>query len=146
MLESERGIVNRIDKLILNMLKENMKIKKDKVGVIHDDEIEKVLSRIDEKLEVIFSLFQDDFSINERNIEERIRTLEPNLNFYDKVANNIIFKRLNNVMEKINNQKPIDGRLVSVCLDRKLFIEKVLDKNISLSFINKETSKDREDD
>lgn len=128
------------------MLKENMKIKKDKVGVIHDDEIEKVLSRIDEKLEVIFSLFQDDFSINERNIEERIRTLEPNLNFYDKVANNIIFKRLNNVMEKINNQKPIDGRLVSVCLDRKLFIEKVLDKNISLSFINKETSKDREDD
>lgn len=75
MLESERGIVNRIDKLILNMLKENMKIKKDKVGVIHDDEIEKVLSRIDEKLEVIFSLFQDDFSINERNIEERIRTL-----------------------------------------------------------------------
>lgn len=146
MLESERGIINRIDKLILNMLKENMKIKKDKVGVIHDDEIEKVLSRIDEKLEVIFSLFQDDFSINERNIEERIRTLEPNLNFYDKVANNIIFKRLNNVMEKINNQKPIDGRLVSVCLDRKLFIEKVLDKNISLSFINKETSKDREDD
>lgn len=62
------------------------------------------------------------------------------------MANNIIFKRLNNVMEKINNQKPIDGRLVSVCLDRKLFIEKVLDKNISLSFINKETSKDREDD
>lgn len=146
MLDNEKKMVKEIDKLILDMLKEKMKIKKDKVSIICDDEIKEILKRIDEKMKVVFLLFQGDFSVNERNIEERMEIVKTDLNFYDKIANNIILKRLDSIIEKIENLEPINGRLISVCLDRKLFIEKVLTKNISLFFVKKHIQKERDFD
>lgn len=118
MLDNEKKMVKEIDKLILDMLKEKMK--------------------------VVFLLFQGDFSVNERNIEERMEIAKTGLNFYDKIANNVILKRLDAIIEKIENLEPLNGRLVSVCLDRKLFIEKVLAKNISLFFVEKYIQEERE--
>lgn len=88
-------------------------------------------------MKIIFLLFQGDFSLNERNIEEKIEIGRRELNFYDKIANSIILKRVDIVMQKIESIKPLNGQLISVCLDRKLFIQKVLIENISLSFIQK---------
>lgn len=146
MLDNEKKKVKEIDKLILDMLKEKMQIKKDKVSIICDDEIEEILNRIHEKAEVVFLLFQGDFSVNERNIEERMEIAKTDLNFYDKIANNIILKRLDAIIGKIENLEHQNGLLVSVCLDRKLFIEKVLTKNIPLFFVEKYIyyNKDRE--
>lgn len=137
MLENERDIVQEIDKLILDTLKKKMKIKRDKVSIIPDNEMEEILKKINEKMKMIFLLFQGDFSINERNIEEKMEIVKTELSFYDKIANNIISKRLDIAIQKVENLKPKSGRLISVCLDRKLFIQKVLMNNISLPFIKK---------
>lgn len=67
-----------------------MKIKKDKASMICDEEIEKIFKRINEKMKAVFLLFQGDFSINERNIEERMETAKTELNFYDKIAKYVI--------------------------------------------------------
>lgn len=137
MLENERNIVEEIDKLILDEFENIMKIKKDTVSIISDNKIENILKRINEKMKVIFLLFQGDFSINERIIEEKIALGKRDLNFYDKIANRIILKRLDEAIEKVEKLKHLDGQLISVCFDRKLFIQKVLMKNLSLSFIQK---------
>lgn len=137
MLENERNMVEKIDKLILDEFKNIMKIKKDTVSIISDNKIEDILKRINEKMKVIFLLFQGDFSINERIIEEKIALGKRDLNFYDKIANRIILKRLDEAIKKVEKLKHLDGRLISVCFDRKLFIQKVLMKNLSLSFIQK---------
>ena len=70
MLEDERRQVEKIDKLILNTLKDKMKISKDKINIISDNEIEKIFNKINEKMEAIFLLFEGNFSINEMNLEE----------------------------------------------------------------------------
>ena len=137
MLENERNIVEEIDKLILDEFENIMKIKKDTVSIISDNKIENILKRINEKMKVIFLLFQGDFSINERIIEEKIALGKRDLNFYDKIANRIILKRLDEAIEKVEKLKHLDGQLISVCFDIKLFIQKVLMKNLSISFIEK---------
>lgn len=142
MLEKENKIVNEIDKLILSMLKEKMKIKTDKVNILCDNEIKEVTKRINEKMKVIFLLFQGSFAVNERNIEDEIEIIKTDLSSYDKIANNIILKRLDSIFKKIENIDPLNGRLVSVCLDRKLFIEKVLIKNIPLISVEKYIQKE----
>ena len=80
MLENERNIVEEIDKLILDEFENIMKIKKDTVSIISDNKIENILKRINEKMKVIFLLFQGDFSINERIIEEKIALGKRDLN------------------------------------------------------------------
>lgn len=137
MLENEKNIVKKIDQLILNELKENLKIEKDKVSILSDDEMKKVLTKIEEKKNVVYFLFQGDFAINERNIEEKMGIAKTDLSFCDKIANNIILKRLDATIRKIENLEPLNGQLISVCLDRKLFIEKVLIQNILLPFVEK---------
>lgn len=57
MLNNEKKTVKEIDKLILDMLKEKMKIKKDKVSIICDDEIEEILKRINEKMKDYLSIY-----------------------------------------------------------------------------------------
>lgn len=141
MLKRENESVKKIDKLILDMLKEKMKIKQERVSIMQDAEMKKVIKKINEKMEVICLLFHEDFSIIERNIEERMKIEKTDLNFYDKIANNIIFKKLDNTLKEIEGQEHQNSQVIPVCLDRKLFIEKVLTQNIPLSFIKKQIQK-----
>lgn len=85
---------------------------------------------------MIFLLFQGDFSINERNIEQEMRAMKKtDMNFYDIIANNVILKRLEATINEIESLGPRDGRLISVCFDRKFFIQRVLQENLSLDFV-----------
>lgn len=137
MLENERSMVQEIDALILDTLRKKMEIKKDKADMLPEGEIETIINKVNEKMEVIALLFQGDFSLNERILEEKMELGRSNLNYYDKIANNIISKRLEATMQKVETLKPLNGRVISVCMDRKLFIEKVLKDNISLDFAKK---------
>ena len=56
---------------------------------------------------------------------------------YDKIANNVILKRIELIFKQIIKRKPENNRLVSVCMDRQLFIEKVLNENVNIEFIKK---------
>ena len=143
MIESENEKVKKIDARICDMLKEKMTIKREHEGSAVEDEI---FNRINEKMQVIFSLFQRDFSINERIIEQRIEKAKMELDVYDKIANKIILRRLDNIIGELEKTMPVDGRLVSVCLDRKLFIEKILTQNIPLDFIEKCIKQEKEHD
>lgn len=49
MLENENESVKKIDELILGKLKEKLEIKKGKNSILSDEEVEKVLRKIDEK-------------------------------------------------------------------------------------------------
>ena len=137
MIDNERNKVEEIDKSILSELKRRMEIKREPVSVIPDKEIECILKKINEKMEIIHILFQGGFSINERTIEERLEYERQNLTPYDSVANNIILKRLDAAIKTVEDIYPQNGRLISVCFDRKFFIEKVLTQNISLPSIKK---------
>lgn len=144
MLENERYMVQKIDTLIFNMLKKKMEIRRDKISIISDNDVEEILKKINGKMKIISLLFQGNFSNNERTIEEKIGIATSDLSNYDKIANKIILKRLDSVIEEIEKIDSKNGRLVSVCLDRKLFIEKVLTENIPLHFIDKHIQKERD--
>lgn len=144
MLENERYMVQKIDTLIFNMLKKKMEIRRDKISIISDNDVEEILKKINGKMKIISLLFQGNFSNNERTIEEKIGIATSDLSNYDKIANKIILKRLDSVIAEIEKIDSKNGRLVSVCLDRKLFIEKVLTENIPLHFIDKHIQKERD--
>lgn len=135
MLETEKKIIKNIDQLIFNELKEKLKIMEDKSDVLDNNNMKEILKKVNEKKDIIFLLFQGSFSVNERNIEERMQKNKKELNLYDRTANNIILKRVETSIKEIESTAPLNCRIISVCLDRKMFIEKIMKENISLNYV-----------
>ncbi len=144
--KDESANEKRIDNIILLELREGLKIKNSAINIISQEELEMVLKKIDEKKRIIFSLFQGDFSVNEKNIGDRIQFVKPQLTFYDNVANNVILSRVEKVMNKLISMNENDNRAISVCMDRKLFIQRILLENVQESFVKKYIEKDVERD
>ena len=90
---------------------------------------------IDEKKEVISLLFQGDFSINEKNIECKIKDYETKITPDEQVVNNIISKRVEKIIDQMIEKDEKNGRLVSVCMDRMFFIQRIIQNNIGASLI-----------
>ena len=106
--------------------------------------MEKVLERIESKKQAIFFLFQGDFSINEYNVNKRLCTNKNKLTMYDKLANNILAKRVENLLNEMMDKDSKNTRLISVCMDRKFFIEKILEENVEPSSIRNWIEDDKE--
>lgn len=136
MIKSENYEVKKIDRRILIELTRNLEIKRENIDVLEQIQIDMIFEKISEKKGIIYSLFNGDFSENQQNIKERMHLGKgAELSLYDKVANNVIFKRVSEVFEQIISSNPQNGRVVSVCLDRLFFIQMILAENISINFV-----------
>ena len=137
MLECENIKVKEIDKKILEMIIRKMDIKTKNVDILTSEQLDKIIRIIDRKKEIISLLFQGDFSVNEKNIEENLQWSNAKPTIYEKIANNIVCKRVEEIMDKLMEQDPQNGRLISVCIDRMLFIQKIISQNVDISAIKK---------
>ena len=72
MLECENIKVKEIDKKILEMIIRQIDIKTKNVDILNSEQLAKILRIINRKKEIISLLFQGDFSVNEKNIEENL--------------------------------------------------------------------------
>lgn len=135
MLKYENSKVRQIDRKILEELRKNLEIRVSNFDIISKTETEKVISIIEEKKRGIFLLFQGDFSLNEYNINEKIPKQKRELSFYDRIANNVILRRIEKIFNKLRDLEAQDYRAISVCADRQFFIKKVILENIQTSFI-----------
>lgn len=135
MLKYENSKVRQIDRKILEELRKNLEIRVSNFDIISKTETEKVISIIEEKKRGIFLLFQGDFSLNEYNINEKIPKQKRELSFYDRIANNVILRRIEKIFNKLRDLEAQDYRATSVCADRQFFIKKVILENIQTSFI-----------
>ncbi len=135
MFKNENYRVKQIDRIILEELRKRLEMQVENIEIIKGSETEKILGIIEEKKKGILLLFQGDFTLNERNIKEKIPQENRELSFYEKIANNIILKRISKIFNKIMKLQAKDYRLISVCVDRQLFIQKILSENIQTSFI-----------
>ena len=72
MLECENIKVKEIDKKILEMIIRQIDIKTKNVDILNSEQLDKILRIINRKKEIISLLFQGDFSVNEKNIEENL--------------------------------------------------------------------------
>lgn len=125
-----------IDKEILSELMKNLEIKRDNVDIIDSKQIDLIFERIEEKKKIIYTLFKGDFSENERNIQKRMHTHKcTELSFYDKVANNVISKRVKAIIESIICREPKDQSREEMYLSRSSFIESILQNNMSIDFV-----------
>lgn len=135
MLKYENSKVRQIDRKILEELRKNLEIRVSNFDIISKTETEKVISIIEEKKRGIFLLFQGDFSLNEYNINEKIPKQKRELSFYDRIANNVILRRIEKIFNKLRDLEAQDYRATSVCADRQFFIKKIILENIQTSFI-----------
>lgn len=135
MIEYENRNVKEIDKRILEQIQKNLNIKEESVDILSKEKLKEYLTMIDEKKEVISLLFQGDFSINEKNIECKIKDYETKITPDEQVVNNIISKRVETIIEQMIKKDEKNGRLVSVCMDRMLFIKRIIQNNIGASLI-----------
>lgn len=135
MIREERFFVKEIDEMIKSQLEGKLEIKKEKVNNLEEAEIEKILTIIKEKKNLILALFQGDFSLNEYVIKQKMKKEECQLTSYEKIANRIILKRIDEIFDMITKQQTKSGRLISVCADRQFFIKEVISSNIQKSFI-----------
>ena len=144
MIHKENNEVKKIDNIILEKLKEKLKMSKENVNILEDEQMEKVLERIDAKKQAIFLLFQGNFSTNEYNVNERLEKSRNKLTMYDKLANSILFRRVETLLNQMMDKNVENKRLISVCMDRKLFIQKILDENVEPSTIRNWIEDDKE--
>lgn len=144
MIHEENKEVKKIDNTILENLKEKLKISKENVNILENSHMEKVLERIESKKQAIFLLFQGDFSVNEYNVNKRLCINKNKLTMYDKLANNILAKRVENLLNEMMDKDSKNTRLISVCMDRKFFIEKILEENVEPSSIRNWIENDKE--
>lgn len=135
MIEYENRNVKEIDKRILEQIQKNLNIKEESVDILSKEKLKEYLTMIDEKKEVISLLFQGDFSINEKNIECKIKDYETKITPDEQVVNNIISKRVETIIEQMIKKDEKNGRLVSVCMDRMFFIQRIIQNNIGASLI-----------
>lgn len=135
MIEYENRNVKEIDKRILEQIQKNLNIKEEGVDILSKEKLKEYLRIIDEKKEVISLLFQGDFSINEKNIECKIKDYETKITPDEQVVNNIISKRVETIIDQMIKKDEKNGRLVSVCMDRMLFIQRIIQNNIGTSLI-----------
>lgn len=135
MIEYENRNVKEIDKRILEQIQKNLNIKEESVDILSKEKLKEYLTMIDEKKEVISLLFQGDFSINEKNIECKIKDYETKITPDEQVVNNIISKRVEKIIDQMIEKDEKNGRLVSVCMDRMFFIQRIIQNNIGASLI-----------
>ncbi len=135
MIEYENRNVKEIDKRILEQIQKNLNIKEESVDILSKEKLKEYLTMIDEKREVISLLFQGDFSINEKNIECKIKDYETKITPDEQVVNNIISKRVEKIIDQMIEKDEKNGRLVSVCMDRMFFIQRIIQNNIGASLI-----------
>ena len=124
-----------IDLKIKKDLEEALNLKIKSIDILPEDELEKIFQVLDLKKDIINLLFEGNFSVNEYNIEEILESHQNASTIYDTIVNKIINKRVDATINKILEEDLDDGELVSVCLDRKLFIKKVMNSNIDKSLI-----------
>ena len=101
MIEYENRNVKEIDKRILEQIQKNLNIKEESVDILSKEKSKEYLTMIDEKKEVISLLFQGDFSINEKNIECKIKDYETKITPDEQVVNNIISKRVEKIIDQM---------------------------------------------
>lgn len=134
------------DKLILKVLKIELDFNKDEVNILKDEKLNILFEKIEQKKQAIFWLLKNDFSFYEYKIGGRISYKNVNADFYDEVANSILSKKINRIFERLLESCKDNGQYISVCMDRKLFINKILDKNVLLEEIKEHISEEVERD
>ena len=141
MVKNESEKVREIDEQILEELRKNLKMNienpsiLDNVNVISTEEKQKILRKIEEKRKCIFLLFQGSFTLNEQNIKEINPKINQKSDVYERIANNVILKRVEKIFNIMISNKEKDHRLISVCSDRHFFIKTVISENIPTSLI-----------
>ena len=134
MISSENEEVKLIDTKILEKLKENLNI--DIQGIEMEQDIKDKISRIIEmKKQAIYMLFNGDFSVNEYRVNSKLNSKNIELTMCERIANNILSKRIDVVLNNMIENAPNNGRFVSVCMDRKLFMKQILQANVTPDFI-----------
>lgn len=125
------------DELILKMLKNGLDINKSGVNILKGEKLSILCERIENKKQTVLLLFENEFAESEFKINCIMNNKNNNSDYYDRVANNILLKRINRIFQKLLEDMEDDGQYVSVCLDRNFFINKVLEKNVSLEDVKK---------
>lgn len=144
MNKEKRDIVKKIDNKILAELTKKLEMRKDKINIISEEDIEKIFQKIDERKRAIFLLFKGDFQINEKNISDKMIFYKAQSTIYDKIANNIISKRVEVIFDKMMSLDFQDYETLCIYADRKFFIQRILSENIPESFIEKCIEKDEQ--
>lgn len=134
-IKDENKKVKEIDKKILEALRRNLELKDKNIEMVSKEEADKILNVIEERKRGIFLLFKGDFSLNEETIKRKFDSKTSETSFYEKVANRVLLKRVDAILDRMINSELDNGRLVSVCADRQFFIQKVFADNIPTNFI-----------
>lgn len=135
MIGYENKNVKEIDKRILEKIQKNLNIKEESIDIVSKEKLKEYLRIIDEKKEIISLLFQGEFSVNEKNIECKIKDYETKTTPDERVVNNIVSKRVETIIGQMIKKDEKNGRLVSVCMDRMLFIQRIIQNNVDVSLI-----------
>jgi hypothetical protein len=133
--------IKEIDEKIHQELQKALEINSEisKTDILSDKQIKKIYQIIENKKKLIFSLFNESFSENEQKVKEHSQMAKPltkENDVYTKIADRILKKRVNQVLDKIIYAKQSTIIEVIVGIDRKVFINQILDEDIEFDLGN----------
>lgn len=146
--------VNKIDSAICNKLKEALHINLGEVDTegLDDKDVEQLHSKLADRRDAIISLFRGNFAENQNKIREQIEAQHlqkrrKGVNRYTKLANKVLKERVDSALDEIIKAKDCSALEASVGIDRKTFIDAVLEENVEIDLDkNKEAEQEESSD
>lgn len=128
----------QIDTIIFNELNKNLNVDTKNANLVTEEFLNNLLNIILSKKETIRLLFSKNFTLTEHNIKQKLlrnTTLEKKPDLYNKIANKILSKRIEQIFNRLMEKNKKDNQFIAVCIDRQIFINTILSQNIESSFI-----------
>lgn len=127
--------VKKIDSVICKRLREDLQEGFREESA--DAQIKQLYSKIGARIDEILSLFEESFSANEEALREKIerqeiRKRKPRIDKHSQLANQMLKEKIDATIEEIIGSDNCSAIATSVGIDRKTFIDAILDGNIDI--------------
>lgn len=128
----------KIDEVICQKLKEALEVGfEEDVNGLEDKDLEQLQSKLNTRKKQIISLFDGSFLQNQNIVRnqmerEKTSTQKPGIDEYSQLANKIIREKVDTVLDGFVGAANCSVMEAGVGIDRKTFIDEVLDRNIQV--------------
>lgn len=137
----------RVDNVICQRVKEALQIgiREDGKVRLRSKDIEQLCRELENRKNAVLSLFEGDFPKNQSIIRdqmemERFSKTRPRTSKYSQLANRLIRKRVDTALSEIIRADNCSAIEYGIGIDRKTFIDEILDGNVQIDLNrNKET-------
>lgn len=143
--------VAKIDSVIYQKLIKALESnpREEKIDGLDGKEMELLCNRLNTRRRAIMALFEGNFAYNQSKIREQLekqllQKRKKVIDQYSRLANEMLRQKVDTALDELIEAKDCSALEASIGIDRKTFIDAVLDENIDID-LKKDKEKTEED-